>query len=231
MNYKEEEKQYQAHSNWRAHVSNYVEIKKQKNNNCSPEIYCKEQNINYDGFTAWRKYIKKEDEYVFYVSFATEYINRAERSLLLAKDNLDKPNICMPLIRDAIVAYAAPFTSNHGRLGQKLSLNESKNITISSDLKIIHKKIREHRDWVIGHCDIVARNPRVCWIGISIKGKGYYWEDYKTLMPDFEKLILSVQKNLREYNEKTFKSRDNCLGITNEPGHEDQDPGPPKKLY
>ena len=37
MNYKEAEKQYQAHSNWRAHVENYVKIKKQKNNNYSPE--------------------------------------------------------------------------------------------------------------------------------------------------------------------------------------------------
>jgi hypothetical protein len=226
MEYDAMEKQYLAHSNWRAHIANYVELKRQRKSNNSIDHYCKQQKIDCEAFKAWLKHIEKEDKYVFHVSFATAYLNCAQRSLDLLKKHMKTSELCMPLIRDSIVAYAVPFSNNDGRLtNNKCRLHES---FIPASLKVIHEKICHHRDKIVAHSDLAPRNPRVGTIGIQLKGAGYYWTDYQKLIPEFGKLIIAVQKNLNKYNQETFTPKKIYFqDPINSPKCADEDPGPP----
>jgi len=226
MNFDEMKKESRIKNNWRAHVANYVELKKQKKVN-SPEHYCEQQKINPEAFKAYLEHIKREDKYIFYVNFATEYINRAKCSLNLVEKYMNEPELLMPLLRDVIIAYAAPFTNNHGRIFNTFRLGKN---LIPQSLMPVHKKVCADRDQVIGHCDIGARDPRVSLIGTSIRMAGYYWKDYKALMPNFKKLILAVQENLNKYNQETFTSKEIYFqNSINSPKCADEDPGPPSE--
>ncbi len=226
MDFETIEKEWRINSNWRAHIAKYVEM--QKKSVCSPEQYCKKEGINCEAFKLWLEYLKKEDKYVFYTSFATEYLSRAKHSLDLL-EKYDIPELRMPLIRDAIVAYAAPFSKSSGRIFTKWSLKEIEGL-IPEYLQPIHKKICTDRDEIVAHCDLGPRNPRVGLIGITIRGKGYYWEDYKALIPDFHKLILTVQENLQKYNEENFTPQETYFkDFLNPPKCTEEDPGPPSE--
>ena len=226
MDFDEMKKQSCIKNNWRAHVANYFKLKKQKKVN-SPEQYCEQQKIDSEAFNAWLKHIEREDKYIFYVNFATEYINRAKHSLDLIEKYKGTSELRMPLLRDVIIAYAAPFTKNRGRISNMFRLKEN---LIPHSLMPVHKKVCADRDQVIGHCDIGARNPRVNLIGTSIRMAGYYWEDYKALIPDFKKLILAVQENLNKYNQETFTPKERYFQDSiNSPKCVDEDPGPPSE--
>lgn len=234
MEFDELKKQHLAKSNWRAHVANYVELKRQKKRqkkgDFSPEQYCKQQKINYEAFKVWLEYIKKEDKYVFYMSFATEYLDRAKRSLSLVKKYINEQELRMPLMRDAIVAYAAPFTRSNGRIFIKEFSLEKIESFIPPSLMTVHRKVCADRDQVIGHCDVGVRNPRVGIFGITLKGAGYYWTDYQKLIPEFEKLILAVQENLRKYNQDNLTPLETYFEeFSNPPACAEEDPGPPPK--
>ena len=219
-------KESRIKNNWRAHISNYIKLKKQKKG-YSTENYCKQEEIDHKAFKAWLKHIEREDKYTFHMSFATEYINRAKRSLDLIEEYKDISELRMPLLRDVIIAYAAPFTKSHSRLSNKFSLKEIENI-IPDSLQTIHKKICDDRDEIVAHCDLGPRNPRVGLFGTSIRMAGYYWEDYKALIPDFKKLILAVQENLKKYNQETFTPKEIYFQDSiNSPKCADEDPGLP----
>lgn len=226
MDFDEMIKQSCIKNNWRTHVANYFKLKKQKKVN-SPEQYCEQQKIDSEAFNAWLKHIEREDEYIFYVNFATEYINRAKRSLDLIEKYKGTSELGMPLLRDVIIAYAAPFTNSRGRISNKFRLKEN---LIPHSLIPVHNKVCADRDQVIGHCDIGARDPRVSLIGTSIRGAGYYWEDYRALIPDLKKLILAVQENLNKYNQETFTPKEIYFQDSiNSPKCADEDPGPPSE--
>lgn len=225
MDFDEMKKEQRIQNNWRAHISYYIKLKKQKKKDYSTENYCNQEKIDHKAFKAWLKHIEKEDKYTFHMSFATEYINRAKRSLDLVEKYKDISGLGMSLIQHAIVSYTAPFTKSFGRVSNKLYLKED---LITNSLMHVHRKVCADRDQVIGHCDIGARDPRVSLIGISIRGKGYYWEDYNALMPDFNKLILTVQKNLNKYNQETFTPMEVYFQDSiNSPKCADEDPGLP----
>jgi hypothetical protein len=223
MDFDEMKKELHIKNNWRAHVANYFKLKKQEKVN-SPERYCEQQKINSEAFNAWLKHIEREDKYIFYVNFATEYISRAKRSLDLIEDYKDVSKLKMPLLRDVIIAYAAPFTNSYGRISNRFHLEED---LIPHSLMPVHRKVCADRDQVIGHCDIGARDPRVSLIGTSIRMAGYYWKDYEVLIPDFKKLILAVQENLNKYNQETFTPMEVYFQDSiNSPKCADEDPGP-----
>ncbi|MGA2092964.1 MAG: hypothetical protein ABSH16_06105 [Sedimentisphaerales bacterium] len=232
MEFETLEKEWRTNSNWRAHITKYIEsqkeLKKQKKGDYSPEQYCKRAGLNYEAFQCWLEFLKKEDKYVFYVSFATEYLSRAKYALELL-EKYEIPELRMPLIRDAIVAYAAPFSKSNGRIFTKWSLKEIENF-VPSPLQSIHKKICDDRNEIVAHCDLGPRNPRVGLIGICIRMAGYYWEDYQKLIPDFKKLILAVQENLGKYNKENFTPMESYFrDFLNPPKCTEEDPGPPSE--
>ena len=112
-------KQYRIDGNWRAHVAKYTKSRKTLHAKDKAEQYCKKEGIDCEAFKRWLEYLEKEDKYVFYRSFADIYLARAKGSLELLKKYMDIPELRMPLIRDAIVAYAAPFTKSRGRVSNK----------------------------------------------------------------------------------------------------------------
>jgi len=75
-------------------------------------------------------------------------------------------------------------------------------IFVPQHLQEVHNKICTDRDIIIAHCDLGPRNPKVSLIGISLCGKGFYWDDYKALLPHFKELIEAVLKNLESYSAK-----------------------------
>ena len=222
-------KQWRAHSNWRAHIAKYVGLRKEEDGG-SPEEYCQKEGLNCETFKLWLEYLKKEDKYVFYMSFATEYLSRTKRSLKLLEKYMNISELRMPLIHDAIVAYAAPFTKSRGRASTKgFSLREIESL-VPGSLQTIHRKICDDRDTIVAHCDLKPRNPRLGLFGITMRGKGYYWEDYRDLIPEFEELISAVQEELQEYNQKTFGSKEAySQEFSNPPACVEEDPGPPSE--
>jgi hypothetical protein len=188
-------------SNWRARVSQYVERQrnmKRRKEGCSPEEYCREEGIDRVAFRWWLKYIEREDRFTYYRSFATEYLSRAERGLGLVEEYGGKdPRLRMPLMRDAITSYAALFCRSEGRLFGKFKLEARR--FVPRALEAVHKKICGDRNIIIAHCDIGPREPKVSLIGIGLRGKGFYWEDYEALMPEFRELIEAVRKRLESY--------------------------------
>ncbi|HAL44468.1 MAG: hypothetical protein A2Y12_11380 [Planctomycetes bacterium GWF2_42_9] len=219
-----EVKRFEINTNWRSHVAKYINLKK-KNKNLNPDMYCSQAKINPEGFKIFLGFLEKEDIYVFFKSFASEYLNRAMSSLNLLEKHTYR-ELSMPLIRDAIVAYAAPFSASNGRIITKLSLKEV-DCLIPADLQEVHDKIINDRNEIIGHCDLAPRNPRLCFIGIMIKGQGYYWEDYKKILPDFKKLVPAVMDNLEKYNKIKFVSRDVYFKeYLNVPQCTEENPGP-----
>jgi hypothetical protein len=206
VKYEELMKKWHTQDNWRAHIAKYVKQKKRLNGNYASEQYCKKERIDENAFKLWLEFIKREDKYFFYMSHAPEYLRRAVNSLISLKKYIDMPGLRMPLIRDAIVAYVAPFTKSHSRISAKFSLREIEGI-VPDSLKDVHKKICDERDEIVAHCDISPRNPRVGLYGIiTIRGAGHYWEDYKALIPNFERLVSIVQEELQNYNQKKFIS-------------------------
>jgi hypothetical protein len=225
-------KQWRAHSNWRAHVAKYAALNKRKDSRCNPEQYCKSKDLNCEAFNIWLRFIEIEDKYTFYVSFATEYLSRAKRSLELLKKYMHISELCMPLMRDAVVAYAAPFSKSKGRIHTKpkWSLKEIES-SIPTSLQNTHRKICDDRDEIMAHCDLSPRNPRVGLFGITLRGAGYYWADYQKLIPEFEKLILAVQEELQKLiiRENLISADVAFQDFSNPPTCAEEDPGPPSE--
>ena len=237
MDYELAKKEYQIASNWRAQIARYAGLRKSKKVK-TPGEYCQKVKINYDAFILWLKHIEEEDEYVFYVSFVTERFNLAKRSLELLEEYIENDDgLRMALMRDAIVAYVSPFKRTERRAAKnpkliKNGLQLSQENLVPRNFQEIHNEICHHRDQIIAHCDINPRNPRVSIFGISIKGKGYYWNDYKALFPKFKELILAVEKKVQEYNKKKIELfRKNGVRFEDLPQEAQQDPGfPPNKI-
>jgi hypothetical protein len=221
-------KEERAKDNWRAHIANYAALNKRKDSRCSPEQYCKNEELNCEAFQIWLRFIEREDKYTFHVSFATEYLSRAKYSLDLLKKYMNIPELSMPLMRDAIVAYAAPFSKSNGRTFSKYSLKEIESF-IPDSFQITHKKICADRDEIVAHCDLGPRNPRVSLVGIVLRGAGYYWADYQKLIPEFEKLILAVQEELQKLiiRENLISADVAFRDFSNHPTCVLEDPGPP----
>lgn len=187
--------------NWRAHVSNYIQLQKklkQKIDSCSPEQYCKNEGIDLSAFRWWMEYINQEDKFTYYCSFAPEHLGQAKTSLELLDHYIDlDPRLQGPLMRDAIISYVALFSKSHGRVSTKWHL-EAKTF-VPQHLQDIHSKICTNRDVIIAHCDLGSRNPTVTQIGIVLRARGFYWDDYKSLIPQFKELIEAVMKSLKSY--------------------------------
>ena len=213
--------------NWRAHVSNYQKKLKQKNGICSPEEYCKKEGIDLPAFHWWLEYINQEDKFTYYCSFATEYLERARTSLELLNYYLDlDPNLRMPLKRDAIISYAALFGKSKGRVSPKWQLEA--NTFVPQHLQDFHRKICEYRDVIIAHCDLNPRDPRVTPFGIVLRGKGFYGDDYKALIPKFKELIETVMNNLKLYViQEKLSSAEEAFQNFNPPPEALKDPGKP----
>jgi hypothetical protein len=201
MVFEESMQRYRIELKWRAKVSEYVKLQKnlkRKNDSCSPEQYCKNEGINSSAFCWWLKYIRLEDKFTYHQSFAREYLGRAREALVLLEHYIElDPNLRMPLMRDAIISYAALFCKSNGRVFTKWNLEAQ--TFVPQHLQNVHKKICTYRDVIVAHCDIEPRDPKVSLFGISLKGQGFYWDDYKRLIPKFKELINLVLKRLESY--------------------------------
>ena len=174
---------------------NYKKIKK---SNLTIEQYCTNEGIDLLAFQFWQKYIDLEDKFTFFQSFVPEYLRRAKKALELLDHYIElDPNLRMPLMRDAIISYAVLFGKSRGRASYKWQLETE--TFVPHNLQEVHKKLCTIRDVIIAHCDLGPRNPKVTSVGIVLKGKGYYWNDYKALIPQFRELIEAVTKNLKSY--------------------------------
>jgi hypothetical protein len=209
MDFENPMEKFRIEKRWRARVYEYVKLQndaKRRSNrtkqgqteNCSPEEFCKREDIDASAFRQWMDYIKAEDKFVFYRSFAPEYLRRAKRAIELLDQYMDiDPHLRMPLLRDAIVSYAAVFRKSKGRVFTKWHLDAE--VLVPQNLGEVHKKICSDRDTIVAHCDLNTRDPRASLVGVSMIGRGYYWEDYKTLLPDFRDLVQAMLSNLDEY--------------------------------
>jgi len=231
MDFEELKRKWQIELNWRAHVSEYVKLQtklKSEGKGISPEQYCIKEDIDQAAFRWWLDLVRMEDKFTFYRSFATEYLHRAKRSLELLQHYIDiDPKLRMPLIRDAIISYAALFCKSKGRVFTKWHL-ESQTFVPDSLLET-HEKICTDRDLIFAHCDLGARDPKVSRIGITLRGQGFYWSDYRNLIPQFKELIDTVLNRLQTYteDEDLTSVEDAFQDFMNPPPKASIDPGRP----
>jgi len=105
---------------------------------CSSEQYCKDEGINHSAFCFWLKYINQEDKFTYYQSFASEYLRRAKKALELLEYYIDiDRRLRMPLMREAIISYAALFAQSKGRVSTRWRLDED--FFIPQQLQDVHK--------------------------------------------------------------------------------------------
>lgn len=140
---------------------------------------------------------KNEERYVFY-RMATEDFRLAHRSIAMMS-RYKRNDILMVLIRDAIVAYARPFSGNKGNYSRNLSVPK---IMVPSDLLDIHRKTMQYRNQVFAHTDIPARDPDLGrWaegdlIGYPISTRGFHFETFRDHADPLNRLIVEVSSNL-----------------------------------
>ena len=92
MEFEELQKKWRIELNWRAHVYEHVGLQKYLKRNgkgINPEKYAVKEGIDPSAFRWWLAFIELEDKFTFYRSFATEYLNRAMRSLELLGHYID----------------------------------------------------------------------------------------------------------------------------------------------
>lgn len=166
---------------------NYMrESARRKRNNTNSQArystcdYCNGEKNWSEALDLWIEYMKKEEEYSFYRHFTSQSLEDARNSfsLLVELKSVDN-RLRMPLLRDAVTSYARPFKNSHGRLGIRLNASEMG----CPHPKDMHDRILGLRDQVFAHCDISVKKPRVTVIGISLRGAGFYWEDYPMRNP------------------------------------------------
>ena len=189
-------KQYRINSNWRHHVLQFIAAMKKtpgsplhsaKYDSQSVLEYCDGDAEYARALCLWFEFMQEEERFCFFNHFATASIDEARRSLSLLMSRKDSdPDIRMPLLRDVFTSYSRPFKNSHGRLTKKYRLTEA--IGIPSP-KEVHDKILRDRDQLYAHCDLSAKAPRISNLGISLRGTGYYWTDYESLLPSIEILI------------------------------------------
>lgn len=199
--------QYRINTNWRHHVHQFVAYTRasakdrgrSKREPLSTLEYC-EGNADYaEALNHWLEFMKEEERFSFYVHFASASLEDAKRSLLLLIDRQSNdPPIQMPLLRDAFTCYSRPFKYSHGRLGLKFRLEDDVG---TPSPKEVHEKVIRDRDQLYAHCDLSAKDPRVSKLGIGLKGVGFYWNDYVTILPALKNVFDSALALVQSYIE------------------------------
>lgn len=204
----EQLKQYRINTNWRNHVYYFLELrnerkmnkKNQNEHSFSITDYC---NGDVDYATAlqlWLEFMKAEENFAFFRHFVSQSLEDARIAIKLLTERQEKdPEIRMPLLRDGFTCYSRPFKCSYGRLGVKYRLESDVG---TPEPKNIHEKIIRDRDQLYAHCDLSARQPRVAKFGISLKGRGYYWEDYMKILPDIASVIENAIELTNSYVNK-----------------------------
>lgn len=202
-------KQYHINSSWRKHVLKFIEstkaVSSRSSHNANKGAFTTLEYCNGDveyarALDLWLEFMEEEERYSFYQHFATVSIGEAQRSLglLMARKDSD-PDIRMPLLRDMFTSYSRPFKYSHGRLTKKYRLTEAIGIPVPEE---VHKKILSDRDQLYAHCDLSVKAPRVSKLGISLRGAGYYWSDYESLLPSIVILFDNAMSLIRQYIKK-----------------------------
>jgi len=151
-----------------------------------------------------------EENYVFYRLVSTD-LDEAYRSLHDIR-RYKRGSIVMVLIKNAVISYARPFMQCKGKYRNDYRLCEKR--FVPPKYRKLHKKILNYRNQVFAHTDIGVREPGLGKLNlgtamlypIRLKGKGFYYEDYLTLVDEMKELILTVKDavliEINEYQKK-----------------------------
>jgi hypothetical protein len=201
MSWDEDLRIHQICKKWRAHVKEYGSWLRRKEDSAPRrEQFCKERGLDVSAFCWWVEYVGREDEYTYYASLASEYLENAKRTLDLLERYCDiDSDLRMPLMRDAIVSYGALFHRSCRRVSGSFTLD----VTLVPDaLRSTHDRVYELRDVIVAHCDLRPRDPHVAPFGIILRGAGFYEQDYLQLRASFKDLVDTVLANLEDYRER-----------------------------
>lgn len=180
--------QYRINTNWRHHVHRFAKKKQKDNKNPITALeYCDGDAAYAKALDEWLEFMKEEERFVFYVHFVSQSLVDANRSLQLLIDRSEGNSpVRMPLLRDVFTCYSRPFKFSFGQIGIKYRLEEDIGIP---EPREVHEKVIHDRDRLYAHCDLSARHPRVSKFGISLRGAGYYWDDYVKMLPSISDVI------------------------------------------
>jgi hypothetical protein len=101
-------------------------------------------------------------------------------------------NLINILIRDVVISYAKPFSSNYGKVKKIHKLRKDE--IVPSDMIELHETLIKFRDKVFAHTDIETKNPRLSKFGMTFMRTRY--EELKPKVGEIEKLIEGAQANL-----------------------------------
>lgn len=201
----EQFRQYRINTNWRYHVYGYLENRKstaedRRRANKSPLTtleYCHGNSEYASALDRWYEFMKEEERFVFYTHFVSQSFADAKRSLqmLIERQEADPP-VRMPLLRDSFTCYSRPFKFSSGQLGIKYRLEENVG---TPQPKGVHEKVIHDRDRLYAHCELSVRTPRVSKVGISLRGAGFYWDDYFKILPSIRDVFNSATALVEAY--------------------------------
>jgi hypothetical protein len=198
--------QYHINTEWRKHVINYYAIKKKKEKakeSYNESLYCNNNAVYSTALKIWIEFLVDEEKYVFYNSIVDMSINDSINSYALLMKYIDLDlSLRMPLLRDVVISYLKPFKKTQGRLNKNHTIEASDIAIEKEDLLVVHNKLLAYRDQVFAHYDLSIRSPRSSSIGISLRGQGYYWEDYAKIIPQIGELLAYVKGLIIAYKEK-----------------------------
>ena len=137
------------------------------------------------------------EQYCFYRLYSID-LNTVRHSLRLLK-RYRRQDVRTLILRDIMVSYARPFSSNMGRLIKNHRLNAN---CVPSQLRSLHDDIIEARNQMLAHTDFDFRNPRVAkWS--STKGSIYpmsfrsdHMERFDNRVEQIEDLVKAVESNV-----------------------------------
>lgn len=138
------------------------------------------------------------EEYRFFRLYSMD-LNDARVTLELTQ-RVSDDSIRIPILRDAIVTYARPFSKNFGRLHSKHRLTEE---FVQKESLALHRELLEFRDSAFAHTDHEFRNPSVSrWHDND--GRPFYAIQFRVIpwigllrrMPEIHALFSAVERSI-----------------------------------
>lgn len=131
------------------------------------------------------------EQYCFYRLYSID-LNTVRHSLRMLK-RYRRQDVRTIILRDIMIGYARPFSSNKGRLikGHCLKAN-----CVPNHLRSLHEDIIEARNQMLAHTDYDFRNPQVArWP--SAKGSIYPMSFRSDHIERFDKRVVQIEALVR----------------------------------
>lgn len=139
----------------------------------------------------------EKEQYYFYKLYSIDF--DTARHILRVLRRYRRKDVRYSILRDLVVSYCRPFSGNKGSEIRKHMLTKK---VVPKELRPLHDELVNLRNKLFAHTDYIYRRPKVInwstenhkWFPMQFRGYDYNKLDMR--VPEIEKLIQAVTKNL-----------------------------------